>query len=669
MEAPSGSGSDSRVFFPLTKETQETFPNFIYVSELLRTWETAVLLFLNGIYIELTLFISPFLRETGIFRSDNPGDLKEQFKEFIRFISFLRFLKKENIKGISISDLIPDNFMIFLKHFSGSFPGDFIDGIEKPEGVDFGIVKSMSDDQDGQDGGGQNRFIFIQFESSEQSGSEQSSKNENFTIGHVVRRIQKDLPKPESLNYVPYCSETLCDLSFPTPSTEKAIGDMTTPSEPAGSLADFLDWYKSLDPKPHSSTAGDASSDKVFLVSHSGTLDRFIKSVISASDTKPSEEFLREYTKAMETNTFSLVFKTPDIPDVFNVFRHAYSCDNRYKDKGVSSIFQRVKAGGYTNLALWGILSTLLFSNNVIEKLVLETIQIGQDNKDNTQPVLKIHRGVDYEPDHLHTANYDSVNLLCGEQRNRMATKNFNLVFGHCGTSSLLKHTRDENCIRITMTTTLGSKSKVVLFLDKKTRDKIEARFFLDVEKSRTYDNKIVLETTSLDVNLYHIINHIINPQNISKSLDEYIKELKDEITSFINSNKDDSRWDGRAWQVAWYTLLGKDLPNQEDDWEIVDISDLPKQSALQGEYASSSESGRSPFPPADTPLALGINPLGFGGTIKKTRRHRHKHKKYKVMKKYTQKNKKYKPKPTKKFKRNQKHKKTHKYRSRKYRK
>ena len=111
-------------------------------------------------------------------------------------------------------------------------------------------------------------------------------------------------------------------------------------------------------------------------------------------------------------------------------------------------------------------------------------------------------------------------------------------MFGHCGTSSLLKHTRDENCIRITMTTTLGSKSKVVLFLDKKTRDKIEARFFLDVEKSRTYDNKIVLETTSLDVNLYHIINHIINPQNISKSLDEYIKELNENnILNYAKKN------------------------------------------------------------------------------------------------------------------------------------
>jgi hypothetical protein len=653
--------SNIGVFFPLKKKTQETSPNFIYVSELLRTWETAVLLFLNGINNELTLFISPFLREKGIFTSDNPGVLKEQFREFIRFISFLRFLKKENINGISI--LIPNNFTIFLKHFIGSFPVDFIDGIEKPEGVDFGIVLSMNDDQGDQDA--HNGCIFIQFE-----GSDQSSGNEDFTnhmIGNVVGTIKenlqhhKSLQQHESLNYVPYSSDTPYDLSFPPPSTEKAIGDMTTPSIPEGSLADFLDWYKSLDQKPHSSTAGDASSDNVFLVSHSGTLDIFIQRVISDSDTKPSEDFLREYTKAMETNIFSVVFRTHDIPAIFNVFRHAYSCDNRYKNKGLSSIFQRVKAGGYTNLALWGILSTMLFSKDVINKLVNETIQIGND-KDNTEPVLKICRGVDYEPDHLHTANYDSVNLLCGEQRNRMETKNFKLVFGHCGTSSVFTRTLDENCIRITMTPTLGSKSKVVLFLDKtknpkNPKNQIEARFFLNVEKSITYVNKIVLEPTRLDHNLSSIIENIMNPQNRPESLDEYIKELKHEITSFINSNKDDPKWDGIAWQVAWYTLLDKVLPNQ-DDWVVLNGDDS---------LASSSASGRSFFPQAYIPADIPPGILAFGGTIKKTRRHRHK--KYKVMKKYTQKNKKYKPKPTKKFKRNQKHKKTHKYRSRKYRK
>ena len=44
----------------------QTFPSFIYVSELLRTWETAVLLFLNNkSNTNLTLYISPYLRESG----------------------------------------------------------------------------------------------------------------------------------------------------------------------------------------------------------------------------------------------------------------------------------------------------------------------------------------------------------------------------------------------------------------------------------------------------------------------------------------------------------------------------------------------------------------------------------------------------------------------------
>ena len=72
-----------------TSETT-TLSNFIYVSELLRTWETAVLLFLSLLNTNLTLYISPYLREKGLipFPSDVPGELKEQVKEFIRFIAY-----------------------------------------------------------------------------------------------------------------------------------------------------------------------------------------------------------------------------------------------------------------------------------------------------------------------------------------------------------------------------------------------------------------------------------------------------------------------------------------------------------------------------------------------------------------------------------------------------
>ena len=49
---------------PVVYSARPTLPNFIYVSELLRTWETAVLLFLNKeSNTNLTLYISPYLAE------------------------------------------------------------------------------------------------------------------------------------------------------------------------------------------------------------------------------------------------------------------------------------------------------------------------------------------------------------------------------------------------------------------------------------------------------------------------------------------------------------------------------------------------------------------------------------------------------------------------------
>ena len=670
--------SDSAVSSKLNTETQETLPNFIYVSELLRTWETAVLLFCNRINTELTLFISPFLRETGIFPSDNPGHLKEQIREFIRFISFLRYLKK--LKIDNISNLIPNNFMIFLKHFSGSFPDDFIDDIEQPEGVTFGIPRSMSGVHDAQNG-----CILIEFISGERDdlGSTSDKPPTNQAILSMLNIISRGLPPAEKLDYFPYNpykSDTPTGLKFPHPSTKKAIGNMRIPSEPAGSLVDFLDWYKHLEKKPHSESK---MHNSVFLVSHSGTLNTFIESVISVSDKKPSDKFLKEYKEAMKTNTFSLVVKEHGTPDVFNVFRHAYSCDNRYMGKGLLSFDERVKAGEYTNLALWGILSTLIFSGRVINKLVNKTKGIHAESILHTESVLQICRGVDYEPTELRADTYDKYNILCGEQYKRMGTKNFILVLGHCGTSSRLTPTFDNNCITLTMTdvNSLASGSKVVLFLDKETREKIEARFF-NPEKSRNYGLKHVLTLTTLKEILIAIISHIINPQKMPDSLNEYIEELKNEITDFINRNKLDPRWDGIAWKQAWYTLIGKKLEEEEEEW--VDLTGeeleqaklsalLPEPDEIQGQHASPWASDRPFYLSAGIPPGPGIVPdidiLGNGGTIKKTRRHRHKHKKYKVMKKYTRKNKKYKPKPTKKFKRTQKHKKIHKYRSRKYRK
>jgi hypothetical protein len=115
------------------------YPSIICVSELLRTWETAILLFLKERNTKLTLFISPFLREDGIFPSDSPGIIEDQLYEFMRFIVFLGQLKKFTktaTQDRDIQDLfswIPDTFTITFKHYSGKFTDKFIGRIRRTQ--------------------------------------------------------------------------------------------------------------------------------------------------------------------------------------------------------------------------------------------------------------------------------------------------------------------------------------------------------------------------------------------------------------------------------------------------------------------------------------------------------------------------------------------------------
>jgi hypothetical protein len=576
-------------------------PNFIYVSELLRTWETAVLLFLSLLNTNLTLYISPFLRETGIFPSDKPGYLKEQVKEFVRFIALLRELKKSNIVGVSI--LIPERFTIILKHFGGAFTDDFIAGIETPEGVELII----------EDGG-----IQIVCDFSENTGLPSridSSKQSN--IARMFAAIV--VPNEE---YVP-SNEVSSELVFPLASDVRNVGSMDKPSTPPGSLADFVNWYNNLHPKP----GHNGNDDIVTAVSHSGTMKNFVKAIKSPSS-EFNQEFNQEFDKAIGTNTCSLVFKTGTGP-TFNIFRHAYSCDNRNMHKGtITSTSKRFGDSGiYASLSLWGILSTLKFSNQKMQSLIAAQ-EIGNP------PGLKICRGMDKESDTYLADTYDSTNVLCGEQRDRMPIGNFSLSLGHCGTSGGLLPTFDKNCIRI-ITDPKGP--KVVLYLDKEKKV-IQARFFKSAITSTTYDSKIVLSEMLLDQQLNSIVSHFFSSL---VSFDDnapvsYLKlELIESIKTFIESNTD--------IDLEWKELL------------------TPLYRSYTYKKAEKAVVGYE-----NTSMFDNLPPLGMvtaGGTNKRTQRHR----KHKVMKKYTRKNKKYNPR--RKSRRIRKRKQTYKRKSRKSRK
>ena len=590
---------------PVVYSARPTLPNFIYVSELLRTWETAVLLFLRD-SIGLTLFISPYLRESGPinFTSDRPGELKEQFKEFVRFIHFLRQLKKSNINGIS--ELIPNEFSITLKHFGGAFVDDFIDGIEKPDGIELTL------DDDG---------IVIKCTNVVEDTASFSDKPE---MSHQMKIILDDISVDLGSSYVPYNESEHHELTFPPESNTRDNGDMNTPSTPSASIADFIVWYKNLNKKPH-------GEGIVYFVAHSGTMKKFVKQVEKLSQ-QPSQIFNTAYDEATKTNTWSLFFKIDD-EGVFKGFRHAYSCDNRYMDKGFNPLTfhtnfmkERWQGGYYTNLGIWGIFSTLKFSSEKVETLV-------DDKSITSQTGLKICKGMKTEPRDYHGASFDNVNPLCGQQRDRVPIKTFSIDFGHCGTKEgEWGVTLDKNCIRI-ITEPKGP--KVVLYLDKK-KDKIEARFFISAETSTKYTTKIDLSIEAFDIGLSSIVYYFFgNSDKFQDSVDYLKSELIESIKNFIESKTEiDPKW--------------KDLltPLYQS------YTDKKAEKAGVGVGVGVGADTTSMF---DNLSNQQEEMVVTGGTNKRTRRHR----KHKVMKKYTRKHKKYNPR--RKSRRIQKRKQTHK--------
>lgn len=85
-------------------------PSTIYVSILIRTWMTAICLYLPHVKDDdFTLIISPFIKEKGMGDDNYPNKIDEQIKEINKFLEFLTNIDiniikneviKENIKKI-----------------------------------------------------------------------------------------------------------------------------------------------------------------------------------------------------------------------------------------------------------------------------------------------------------------------------------------------------------------------------------------------------------------------------------------------------------------------------------------------------------------------------------------------------------------------------------------
>jgi hypothetical protein len=217
-----------------------------------------------------------------------------------------------------------------------------------------------------------------------------------------------------------------------------------------------------------------------------------------------------------------------------------------------------------------------------------------------------------------------------------MPIGNFSLSLGHCGTSEkTYLPTFDKNCIRI-ITDPKGP--KVVLYLDKEKKV-IQARFFESAETSPKYVLQIVLSNNNIGEYLFNIVSHffssLISLDNIT--LVNYLKDnLIESIKNFIESN-----------------------PEIDPEWKKI-------LEPLYQSYIDKKNLSKEVTPVFSDYLGEPVSVPG-GGTNKRTRRHRRRHGNYKVMKKYTRKNKKYNPR--RKSRRIQKRKQTYKRKSRKLRK
>lgn len=364
-------------------------PLKVFVSGLLRTWETALLLYLPFLYNNdhldysqtLILEVSPFLLEKdGVINQsyNNPFDFEGNVKEFFNFIKLFIFFKSEysvffTKLGDSLKE-IPDKFTIILVAGNDKIYLR-IDIAEKK--VEYSQPESTTNPipLDG-------KYISI--------SPEILNKIEN----NIVNNIQKPNSGSgsDSDKYESYNDDRLdTSKNLPPPQTiystfelhgggQIKFDNFVEIVKYGPDIFSFLKWVIEFKSHP--------KNTPILFVSHSGTMNQFLKMMISnlnynytdiANNFPPSQKFVNVCKNSRETNTWSMRFKYLG----YNVtgFRHAQSCDNMYKmfDKseskgdtakkilsfgGVSAKqrFDRHKYGKYTNLSLWGIFSTLIFS-------------------------------------------------------------------------------------------------------------------------------------------------------------------------------------------------------------------------------------------------------------------------------------------------------------------
>jgi hypothetical protein len=414
---------------------KECIPLKVYVSALLRTWETAVLLYLPFLYNEtqidyyqtLILEVSPFLLEedeTSMYKqnSNKPLDFVGNVKEFFNFIKlFIYFIIHEKKDSIDKS-----KYENYLKKIPKSFNIILIAGKEI-------VSLRIHIDESGK------KASVEKYSSSSIKFDNPSITIHSETIKILHNEIISKITAPDLTNtssyntkYESYSTDRLTKSGNTKPPTIYTTFFMNAShfnsfediAKFRPDIFSFLKWVIEIKSHP--------KNIPILFVSHSKTMNTFLIKQIDSlrhdynntdnTDLFPTSDFIDVCEKSRKTNTWSMRFAY--LGYYVTGFRHAQSCDNMYKILGDDSKIQKIKMfvnretyGNYTNLSLWGIFSTLIFVDKNKDN-------ISDFKKNMEQSGLLIISGMDQQSKDSIKKFSESNELTCGDVKSRFSLTN-----------------------------------------------------------------------------------------------------------------------------------------------------------------------------------------------------------------------------------------------------
>jgi hypothetical protein len=453
----------------------EKKPLRVYVSSLLRTWETAFLLFLSflisstdpGYIPVLVLVVSPFLREEkksvlglGFNASNEPGELFDNIMQFLKFIDLYILLSNNSVPEVKAPfDRDPKKFNIVVEFYPTQKLYIHIDRT-RPDNIIFDY--DLSDT--GIDDGKKNEIIAYVKEKIHLTGDNisfiKTTINDTITAYTDVDLTSKP-PTPYNEDTINKTTQVNLPYSL-TSMDELLFDDFGTFSVYFPDIFNYLKWVISVKKHP--------KNIPIFAICHSGTMKNFLNKIfyyfnLPTNGIKPSSIFIQKYEYCIKTNLWSFTLSYMGYSVI--IFRHGFTCDNMYEKAGVFKTGKARHGGYYTHLSMWGIYSVKLFCEKNYSILTnLTDIRVS---------ILSIRPGFPKQPKDKIVGTNLPNEITCGDY-NKGKSLRFNKDIMVTGTINKVNASRNSTNLKKSIQLT-HVKSDVDSGIDKSIQELISIEF------------------------------------------------------------------------------------------------------------------------------------------------------------------------------------------------